>query len=116
MSQTVTETQVAPTPTLILKAPVEEKPEDEYQYSNLLPHFSRDHYPPLTPFTHSDPGLRALDHPHPRAFLDRATSVVELTPRLGTEVHGVNLAELDSDARDELALEARRVTCGTETH
>lgn len=85
MSQTITETQEAPVATLILKNPVEEKPEDDYRYSNLLPHFSPDHYPPLTPFTHSDPGLRALDHPNPRAFLENATSVVELTPRLGTE-------------------------------
>ncbi|KAF7367291.1 TauD domain-containing protein [Mycena sanguinolenta] len=82
--------------------------DDDYRYSHLLPHFSRDTYPPLTPFAFSDPGLRALEHPNPRAFLQNATNVVELTPRLGTEVHGINLAELDSDARDELALEVAR--------
>ncbi|KAJ6501622.1 TauD-domain-containing protein [Mycena vitilis] len=109
MSQTITETQaqVDPPATLVLQTPVQAT-EDEYRYSNLLPHFSQDHYPPLTPFTHSDPGLRALDHPDPRAFLQNATSVVELTPRLGTEVAGINLAELDSGARDELALEVAR--------
>lgn len=104
MSQTVTETQAAPPATLILRSPVEDKPRDDYRYANLLPVFSPETYPPLAPFTHSDPGLRALDHPNPRAFLDNATSVVELTPRLGTEVHGVNLATLDANARDELAL------------
>ncbi|KAJ7356906.1 TauD-domain-containing protein [Mycena albidolilacea] len=110
MSQTITETQkvepqVPATLTLRTPAPATE---DEYRYSHLLPVFSQDTYPPLTPFSHSDPGLRALSHPNPRAFLSNATSVVELTPRLGTEVHGINLAELDSDARDELALEVAR--------
>jgi sulfonate dioxygenase len=90
MSQTITLTETQPQPqveppaTLVLQNPVQ-VPEDEYRYSHLLPHFSRDHYPPLTPFLHSDPGLRALNHANPRAFLQNATSVVELTPRLGTE-------------------------------
>ncbi|KAF7340038.1 TauD domain-containing protein [Mycena venus] len=93
MSQTITETQVESKTqgTLILNNSAQTT-QDEYRYSHLLPHFSRDTYPPLTPFLHSDP----------------RTAVVELTPRLGTEVHGINLAELDSDARDELALEVAR--------
>ncbi|CAL1696245.1 unnamed protein product [Somion occarium] len=79
--------------------------DEPYRYAHLLPVFPRDeHYPPLTPFDHVDPGARALGHANPRAFLDNATSVIELTPHLGTEVHGVNLAALDSDGRDELAL------------
>ncbi|KAI0793277.1 TauD-domain-containing protein [Abortiporus biennis] len=78
---------------------------DNYRYSHLLPVFPHDeHYPPLTPFDHVDPGARALNHANPRAFLDGATSVLDITPSLGTEVRGVNLAELDSDARDEVAL------------
>ncbi|KAL0950707.1 hypothetical protein HGRIS_007483 [Hohenbuehelia grisea] len=81
---------------------------EPYRYAHLLPHFSQDHYPPLTPYEHVDPGHRALDHPNPRAFLDNASSVVELTPYLGTEVHGINLAELTNDDRDELALEVAR--------
>ncbi|KAG6837862.1 hypothetical protein H0H93_013015 [Arthromyces matolae] len=76
-----------------------------YRYANLLPYFSQDHYPPLTFFEHADPGHRALNHTNPRSFLDNAV-VVELTPKLGSEVHGVNLAVLSNDARDELALEA----------
>ncbi|KAG5651559.1 hypothetical protein H0H81_008237 [Sphagnurus paluster] len=77
---------------------------EPYRYAHLLPHFSPDHHPPLTPFEHVDPGHRALSHPRPRSFLNNAT-VVELTPNLGNEVHGVNLAELNDDARDQLALE-----------
>nr|GAT43652.1 predicted protein [Mycena chlorophos] len=107
-TQTITQTQSVNVPaTLVLKSdPVTTT--DDYRYANYLPHFSQDRYPPLEPFEHIDPGLRALAHPNPRAFLDNATSVVELTPRLGTEVRGVNLAELDADALDELALETAR--------
>jgi hypothetical protein len=83
----------------------EAKPMDEYRYTHLLPHFSVDRYPPLEPFDHVDPGHRALILPNPRAFLDNATSVVELTPHIGTEITGLNLAELDSSGRDQLALE-----------
>lgn len=85
----------------------EEAGATEYRYSHLLPHFSADRYPPLEPFDHVDPGHRALALPNPRAFLNNATSVTELTPHLGTEVTGINLAELDSSGRDQLALEVR---------
>ena len=78
---------------------------EPYRYAHLLPAFPKDeHYPPLTPFEHVDPAARALNLTNPRAFLDNATSIVELTPNLGTEVQGVNLATLDSDGRDQLAL------------
>lgn len=84
--------------------------EEVYRYAHLLPAFPKDeHYPPLTPFEHVDPAARALSHANPRAFLDSATGISELTPNLGTEVHGVNLATLDSDARDQLALLVRSI-------
>ncbi|KAI0032504.1 TauD-domain-containing protein [Vararia minispora EC-137] len=109
---TTTETITQALPTLSLRgAPSgqeQPRPESSYRYARLLPHFSPTTYPPLTPFEHDEPGLRALEHERPRAFLDGATSVVELTPRLGTEVHGVNLAQLDAIGRDELALEVAR--------
>jgi sulfonate dioxygenase len=102
-------------PTLTLRpegesaaAKPEEKPvqDDAYRYAHLLPVFVPASYPPLEPFEHADPGHRALTHANPRAFLDNATSVVDITPFLGTEVTGVSLAQLDADGRDELALEA----------
>jgi sulfonate dioxygenase len=79
--------------------------EQEYRYAHLLPTFSSDRYPPLVPYDHVDPGQRALSHPNPNAFLDGATSISEITPRFGTEVIGINLAELDSTGRDQVALE-----------
>ena len=39
------------------------------------------------------------------SFLHSASSVTELTPNLGTEVRGVNLAALTNDERDQVALE-----------
>ncbi|KAI0762718.1 TauD-domain-containing protein [Fomes fomentarius] len=96
-------------PTLTLQGNQSEKEEKSYKYAHLLPVFPKDeHYAPLTPFEHVDPGRRALAHPNPRAFLEHATSVTEITPRLGTEVRGVNLATLDNDGRDQLALEVAR--------
>jgi len=88
------------------KAPARD--EEPYRYAALLPVFNNDQYPPLEPFDHVDPGFRALKHANPRSFLDGATDLVELTPNLGTEVHGVNLAKLTSDERDQLALEVAR--------
>lgn len=107
-STTTITTEAAAAPSISLVAGQRDDAE-QYRYKHLLPHFSQDHYPPLTPFDHLDPGARALEHPDPRAFLRNATSVVELTPRLGSEITGVNLATLDSAGRDELALEASQL-------
>ncbi|KAJ7803822.1 hypothetical protein B0H14DRAFT_3113376 [Mycena olivaceomarginata] len=62
---------------------------------------------PLQPFTHVDAGSRVLNHANPRAFLDGA-NVVEMTPAFGSEVRGLNLAELDGEGKDQLALEVAR--------
>ena len=84
----------------------EKKAEQPYKYQHLAPVFPKDeHYPPLEPFEHVDPGFRALQHPNPRSFLDNATGIDDLTPNLGTEIRGVNLATLTNDERDQLALE-----------
>ena len=77
---------------------------NRYRYESLLPYFALDNYPPLTQFEHVDPGFRALAHPNPRAFLNNATRVTDLTPNLGTEVQGLDLTQLDSTGKDQLAL------------
>lgn len=77
----------------------------DYPYAHLLPAPDPSlHYPPLTPFHHIDPAHRALHHPDPRSFLDTA-AVIQLTPAFGSQVTGLNLADLDNNARDQLALE-----------
>lgn len=109
-SMSVVETVTEVSQTLNLRGKDEEQKAELYPYAHLLPHFSPEKFPPLTPFKHEDPAFRALQHADPRAFLKNAISVVELTPDLGTEVQGVNLATLDSDGRDQLALEVGLVS------
>lgn len=94
-------------------APVQrgQGPFDTYPYNHLLPTVfpkpgERD--PPLEDLEFSDPGLRALKHPNPRSFLDKATKISHITPVIGTEVDGVDLVSLTSDERDQLALEVAR--------
>lgn len=48
-----------------------------------------------------------MTHSDPRSFL-RSANVTELTPSLGTEIRGVNLATLTSDERDQVALEVAK--------
>ena len=108
MSSTTTITTTEqPQPSLTLRPKADEQ--EAYKYKHLLPVFVHNTLPPLTPFEHVDPGRRALPHEKPRAFLDAATSIVDLTPHLGTEVRGVDLTKLDSTGRDQLALEVTTV-------
>lgn len=80
----------------------------EYRFSHLLPTFSQDeHYPPLELFDHVDPGSRALTHEDPNAFLANAI-VSDLTPRFGSEISGVDLATLNAEGQDQLALYVAR--------
>ncbi|KAJ7708839.1 alpha-ketoglutarate-dependent sulfonate dioxygenase [Mycena rosella] len=110
MSTTITTTIPQAVSPLVLNGTPKKKSEgteEPYRYAHLMPVYSKDKYPPLQPFEHVDAGSRALSHPNPRAFLDSA-NVVELTPWLGSDVRGCNLAALTPDQKDELALEVAR--------
>ena len=82
-----------------------------YPYSNFLPAFDNITYGPLEPFAHIDPGMRALERERegkdPLEFLAGA-QISPLTPALGDEVDGVDLCSLDSNGRDQLALQVAR--------
>lgn len=99
---TETETPSSSTGTIKVETPAEEA----YKYTHLLPVFDpSEKYPPLELFEHTDPGHRALTHENPRSFLlDRQAKTAEVTPAIGTEIHGVNLLELNNNERDQLAL------------
>ena len=114
MSTTATTTVTESSGTLKLRG--DEKKQREYRWTHLLPAFPKDeHYPPLTPFEHVDPGHRALQHPDPRLFL-RDAKVTQLTPPIGEEIRGINLATLTDDEKDELALEVRTIAIASFPH
>jgi sulfonate dioxygenase len=108
---TISETRTQVIPALTLRPQshtnVVQNNNEKYKYSHLLPSFPPEEYPPLEPFDHSDPGHRALSHPDPRSFLRNATCVSDIQPVLGTEIEGIELTDLDSDGRDQLALFVR---------
>ncbi|KAF2141218.1 uncharacterized protein K452DRAFT_271899 [Aplosporella prunicola CBS 121167] len=70
------------------------------KYPNYLPTWDSKTYPPLEPFTHYDHGKDAdLSFPHLFADVKPKT----LTPKIGSEVHGVQLSKLSDKGKDELA-------------
>ncbi|KAL5003230.1 hypothetical protein BDV10DRAFT_201112 [Aspergillus recurvatus] len=72
-------------------------------YPHYLPTWDHsEKYPPLQPFTHSDPGLRA--DPSFPDLLTPGTKIQKLTPTIGSEVTGVQLSSLSSAGKDQLAL------------
>lgn len=74
-------------------------------YPDFLPTWNPlEKYPPLEPFKHEDPGLRA--NPKLPNLLPKGGSQVvkRITPKLGTEITGIQLSQLDSHGKDELAL------------
>ena len=57
-------------------------------------------YPPHEPFEHVDRGLKA--DPEKKALLSACTKVKHLTPYIGTEIEGIDLANLTDQQKDEL--------------
>jgi sulfonate dioxygenase len=75
----------------------------EYKYAGYLPVYIPGRRPPLEEFKHEDPGLRV--DPRKAALLGAAgAQFKDVTPAIGTEVHGLQLSQLTSQQRDELAL------------
>ncbi|OQE22887.1 hypothetical protein PENFLA_c012G09576 [Penicillium flavigenum] len=74
---------------------------DNYAYEDFLPSFPDIHWAPLEYTPYQDKGLRG--DPKFRNILRDATAVFDLNPKIGTEIHGVDLAKLDDAQRDDLA-------------
>lgn len=74
-------------------------------YPKFLPSWNpNEKYPPLKYFKHVDPGLRA-NPKLPNLLPPEGPQVVKrITPKLGTEITGVQLSQLDDKGKDELAL------------
>lgn len=62
-------------------------------------------FPPTEPFDFVDRGLKAdKAKPHLLDPKDGKVEVTKLTPRVGTEIKGLQLSELTDVQKDELAL------------
>ncbi|KAI8341342.1 hypothetical protein BC941DRAFT_467390 [Chlamydoabsidia padenii] len=59
-------------------------------------------YPELEPFEHKDRGLRG--DPKKASLYDNATKAFDVTPHIGTEIHGIQLSQLSETQKDDLAL------------
>ena len=72
-----------------------------YEHTDLLPTFPDLHWAPLSEVPYHDKGVQG--HPEFRNLLAEATDIFDYNPKIGTEIHGVNLAKLTSAQKDDLA-------------
>lgn len=75
--------------------------EAPYKYDYLLPTYPDLKWDALEEQEYHDAGIDA--DPKYANLFKSATKVIELTPRFGTEIHGVKLEELNDDQKRELA-------------
>ncbi|KAI9675244.1 MAG: hypothetical protein M1822_008981 [Bathelium mastoideum] len=72
-----------------------------YEYEDLRPNFPDIHWDELKDIPYSDKGL--LGHPKFENLLADATDIFDYTPKIGTEIHGVNLGKLTDAQKNDLA-------------
>lgn len=72
-----------------------------YEHDDLLPSFPNIHWEPLEEIYHEDRGIHG--DPKFRNLLQDASNVFDYNPKIGTEIHGVDLANLTDAQRDDLA-------------
>lgn len=77
------------------------KHDETYEYEDLRPRFPDIVWPALTPIDYHDKGL--LGDVNFKNLLASATNVFDYNPKVGTEVHGVDLANLTDDQKNDLA-------------
>ncbi|KAL6719368.1 hypothetical protein ACLMJK_003607 [Lecanora helva] len=73
----------------------------DYEHDDLRPSFPDVHWPPLTEVPYHDKGIHG--DPHFSNLLADATDVFDYNPKIGTEIHGVNLAKLTDAQKNDLA-------------
>lgn len=77
------------------------KHDDTYEYEDLRPRFPDITWPAYTEVPYVDKGQ--LGDPAFKNLLAGATDVVDYNPKIGTEVHGVDLASLSNAQKNDLA-------------
>ncbi|KAH8594562.1 hypothetical protein B0O99DRAFT_625213 [Bisporella sp. PMI_857] len=77
-----------------------------YKYSHYLPiHDETTTFPPTELFEYSDRGLKAdKAKPHLLDTKNPSVRITKLTPRIGTEITGIQLSKLTEEQKDELSL------------
>ena len=74
---------------------------DDYEYEDLRPSFPDVKWEPLTEVPYHERGTKG--DPQFRNLFSGATDVFDYNPKIGTEVHGINLAKLTGAQKDDLA-------------
>lgn len=74
---------------------------ENYEHDDLKPRFPDIKWPALGPIPYEDKGLKG--DPNFRNLLDAATDVFDYNPKIGTEIHGVKLAQLTDAQKNDLA-------------
>lgn len=74
---------------------------EHYPHEGLLPSFPDVQWGPIEKLPYEDRGLHG--DPKFRNLLADATDIFDYTPKIGTEVHGIDLARLNNAQRDDLA-------------
>lgn len=79
---------------------------EQYKYDHYLPVYDETtKFPPTEPFEFVDRGAKAdKAKPHLLNPQNAKLEVTKLTPRVGTEIKGLQLSELTDVQKDELAL------------
>ncbi|KAH8596119.1 hypothetical protein B0O99DRAFT_593956 [Bisporella sp. PMI_857] len=75
---------------------------ETYTYDDLKPSFPDKHWPALEEVPYIDKGH--LGDPSFKNLLASATDIFDYNPKVGTEIHGVDLANLSDAAKNDLAL------------
>ncbi|KAL2044331.1 hypothetical protein N7G274_003036 [Stereocaulon virgatum] len=73
----------------------------DYEHDGLRPNFPNVHWEPLTEVPYQDNGIEG--DPHFHNLLANATDIFDCNPKIGPEIHGVNLAKLTNPQKDDLA-------------
>ncbi|KAL3478542.1 hypothetical protein BJX99DRAFT_269214 [Aspergillus californicus] len=84
----------------------DDKVHSQYKYARYLPVYDNEtKFPPTEPFEFNDRG-HAADKEKPHLFKtgDPSVDISKLTPRVGTEIRGLQLSQLTDDQKNELAL------------
>lgn len=80
---------------------VVQKHDDTYEYEDLRPRFPEITWPAYTEIPYADKGQ--LGDPNFKHLLADATDVFDYNPKIGTEIHGVDLANLTDLQKNDLA-------------